>query len=118
MLTFLETRWFTRDWERLGLNDEEDLASLQFAIMNDPVAAPVIRGTGGLRKLRFSPPGWKVGKSGALRICYVYYEPFGVVLLVVVYTKSTKDTLSGEERSLFKQLIAEQRRLLAERYFT
>ena len=41
---------FTREWERLGLDDSA-LQALEAEILRDPTRAPVIRGTGGLRKL-------------------------------------------------------------------
>jgi len=52
--TFKYLAGFVREWERLGLTDE-DLQELELIILADPEAAPVIAGTGGLRKLRFSP---------------------------------------------------------------
>ena len=54
---------FVRDWERLGL-DAEDLRSLENEILKDPSRSPVIKGTGGLRKLRFSGRKSTRGKSG------------------------------------------------------
>jgi hypothetical protein len=118
LLIFVETSWFTRDWNDLGLNDESDLASLQLVIMSDPKGPPVIKGTGGLRKLRFSPVGWGKGKSGALRVVYVHYEEFGNVLLVAVYPKNVKDDLSVKECKAIKAMIEHHRQLLSERYYT
>jgi len=106
LLNFTHTPWFDRDWQGIGLSDE-DLAELQMQIMAGPSAAPVVRRTGGLRKVRFSPPSWNVGKSGALRVCYSYYQRFGHVLLVAVYPKTEKDTLSDEEADVCRALIEE-----------
>lgn len=116
LLIFTETTWFSRDWTDLGLNDESDLAALQLSIMLSPAGHPVIRGTGGLRKMRFSPPSWRRGKSSALRVCYSYYQEFGHVLLVVVYPKSVQDDLSAEERTMCKLLLEEHFRLLSQIY--
>lgn len=66
---------------------DEDLAALQIAIMCRPRAGDLISGTGGLRKLRFAPGGWKSGKSGALRVCYVFLEKYGMVLLCLAFSK-------------------------------
>jgi hypothetical protein len=112
LLNFIETRVFTREWKNLGLNDD-DLFALQIALMGNPKGSPVIAGTGGLRKLRFSPPEWQRGKRGALRVCYVYFEEYGIVLLVVVYAKGEKDSLSAGEKGVIKQMIEGQRRELA-----
>ena len=69
------------------------MGALQVCIMCDPKQGEVIRGTKGLRKLRYSPSTWNKGKSGSLRVCYVYFERHHTVLLVVVYKKSDIDDL-------------------------
>ncbi|MBL9123799.1 MAG: hypothetical protein JNG90_09215 [Planctomycetaceae bacterium] len=65
---FVELDEFGDDWQELGLDLEHDLWDLQSQIMKSPVA-PVMRGTGGLRKLRFAPAGESIGKRGAIRVC-------------------------------------------------
>jgi hypothetical protein len=71
--------------------------------MLGPKHAPVVKGTGGLRKIRFSPPGWNVGKSGALRIGYAYSERESIVLLVTAYAKHDKADLKPAERAAIKK---------------
>jgi len=112
LLHFIELRGFTRRWGSLGLSDD-DLFVLQIAIMGAPNGAPVIPHTGGLRKLRFSPPQWREGKRGALRVCYVYYQEYGVVLLASVYAKNEKDDLSHREKKGISQLIEQVREELS-----
>lgn len=51
--TFIQTHEFTRNWERLGLKDQ-DLRRLELQILKNLKAGKVIIGTGGLRKLRFA----------------------------------------------------------------
>lgn len=114
LLTFIEMKGFAEDWKGLQLN-EDDLFALQIAIMSDPRAAPVIQGTGGLRKLRFAPSRWNVGKRDALRVCYVYFEEFGIVLLVIAYSKGDKDDLSADEKRSIKQLLERQKREFSRR---
>lgn len=63
---FLKSVIYTEAWERLGL-DSDDLLVLQESILDDPKRYPVVPGTGRLRKIRFAPPSWNVGKSGAIR---------------------------------------------------
>jgi len=99
---------FTRDWERLGL-DDADLRSLELEILRDPIRSPVIRGTGGLRKLRFSGRRTASGKSGAYRICYVYYPEFGTVALAVIFGKSEKDNLNHADRRAISAVVAAYR---------
>ena len=84
---------FTRDWERLGL-DDADLQSLEHEILINPTRSPVIQGTRGLRKIRFSGLRAARCKSGSYRVCYVYLPEFGTVAIVVIFGKSEKDNLN------------------------
>ena len=77
VLTFIELDGFAGDQERLGL-DDVDYRALQIMLMVNP-EAPLMRGGGGLRKLRFAPLRWNTGKSGAARVCYSYYPQWSVV---------------------------------------
>ena len=57
-LSFVQMSAFVRGWDQLGLNDD-DLRSLERQILESPTGAPVVAGTGGLRKARFAPPSWR-----------------------------------------------------------
>ncbi|MEX2309715.1 MAG: hypothetical protein WD738_19235 [Pirellulales bacterium] len=115
LLDFVELPQFTKRWEKLGLDDEEDLTALQLAIMAGPSKWPVIRGTMGLRKLRFAPERWKSGKSGGTRILYRYFEAFGIVLLCLVYGKDEADNISPAVKKYINKLIREVERELERR---
>jgi hypothetical protein len=113
LLHFVELRAFTDAWDNfLGLSDD-DLLALQVLIMKQPKAAPIVKGTGGLRKVRFARDG--SGKRGGIRVCYVYFEEFGVVLLVHAYAKNRKDDLSAAEKKSIQKLIQEVEVLLKKR---
>jgi hypothetical protein len=63
-MRFIETPVFTR---AVGeLLDDEELRSLQLALLQRPELGPVIQGSGGLRKLRWAVAGR--GKRGGLRV--------------------------------------------------
>ena len=47
---------FDRQWEKIGL-DDDDLRQLQEALLRNPKAGDVIRGTKGLRKIRIAFDG-------------------------------------------------------------
>ncbi len=115
LLNFVELDWFVNHWEDLALDDEA-LAALQILIMCNPRAGDVVPGTGGLRKMRFSPPGSERGKRGGLRVCYVYYEKYGIVLLLIVYAKSEQDDLSPKEKRIVKGIIARVEKQLKKRF--
>jgi mRNA-degrading endonuclease RelE of RelBE toxin-antitoxin system len=95
---------FTRDWERLGL-DDEDLLSLELEILKDPTRAPVIPGTGGLRKIRFAGLKSARGKSRAYRVCYVYFPEFGTIVLAVIFGKNEKDNLNQADRHAISAVV-------------
>jgi hypothetical protein len=117
VLTFVEMHGFYDDWKDLRLNDD-DLHALQVLIMVQPAAAPVLEGSGGLRKIRFAPSRWKVGKSGAARICYVYFPEWHIVLLVTAYSKDEQDDIPPGHRAAYRRVIERIEREFAKRYAT
>ena len=104
LLEFIETNTFVEDWDVLGLSDD-DLSALQITIMQGGKHAPVIPATGGLRKLRFAPPSWNVGESGAIRVGFAHFVRHGIVLLTVAYGKNEKSNLSPTEKQGIKQYL-------------
>lgn len=109
LVNFIELKPFTRKWAELGLTDD-DLEALQVVLMAEPKVGAVVKGTGGLRKMRFAPPGQ--GKRGGLRVCYVYYPEFHVMVLAIVYPKTEKDDLSASQRAEFRTFVERQRKAL------
>ena len=45
--TFIQTREFSRNWDKLGFKDE-DLRKLELELLENSDLHPVIKGTGGL----------------------------------------------------------------------
>ena len=101
--TFKETPWFTKRWYELGFDDEA-LMVLQNMILENPETGDLIRGSGGVRKLRFAFVGR--GKSGSARVCYVDFERYETVYLIAVYKKAEKENLTLQERNDIKKLVA------------
>ena len=118
LLHFVELDGFRDDWESLGLDAEDDLLALQISIMSDPEGGPHIRGTGGLRKFRFAPPRWETGKSGAVRVCYVYFKSYWTVLLVTAYGKNEKEDISDSDKEGIRHYIAQCEKWLSTRAYT
>ena len=102
---FLEFPGFSRIWGKLGLTDH-DLAVLQFSILQDPEAAPVVTGCGGARKIRFAAAGTTKGKSGAYRCIYKFLKNHGIIVLVAIYPKSMQVTLSESDKKRFTAAIS------------
>jgi hypothetical protein len=95
---------FVADWYRLGLTDD-DLRALERAILDRPEIGKVMAGTGGLRKMRFAPPSRHVGKSGAMRVGYLWVADLARIYLMVIFPKNEKDNLSPAERQYFRKWI-------------
>jgi hypothetical protein len=97
---------FEGQWRQLGL-PEEACRGIELAIMAAPRKAPVISGTGGLRKLRFAVEGSQRGKSGSYRVFYSYFEDFGTVVLVAIIDKTRDANLSRAQRQGLAHVLAE-----------
>lgn len=100
--TFIQTNEFSKNWEKSGLTDD-DMRRLELEILKNPEAGVLIRGTGGLRKLRFAFENH--GKSGSMRICYIDFPLKKTVYLITVYPKNVKDNLTKAECNNIKKLI-------------
>lgn len=96
LFRFVHFPQFLRDWERLKLDDAA-LRALEQELLGAPDEAPVIKGTGGLRKLRFTPPGSGRGKRGAYRICFSYFPRYGTVALFIAFGKNERSDLTPTE---------------------
>jgi mRNA-degrading endonuclease RelE of RelBE toxin-antitoxin system len=66
VLTFIETKLFSRLLQNY-LSDDE-YAALQNFLVDNPEAGDLIRGSGGVRKLRWGLVGR--GKRGGIRVIY------------------------------------------------
>ena len=89
MFSFIETRLFTRLLPEY-LSDDE-YARLQRKLMQDPEAGAVIRGSGGVRKLRWAAAGR--GKRNGYRVIYFVRRPKGVIWMLTIYPKNVSDTI-------------------------
>ena len=93
---------FDRQWEKLGLSDDE-LRQLQEVLLENPKAGVVIRGTKGLRKLRIAFEGQ--GKSDSGRVAYIDFTVQEQIYLITAYPKNEKDNLTKAERNAIAKMI-------------
>ena len=103
--TFVQPASFVSDWRRLGLTDA-DLQALEAEIMDRPSVGAVLRGAGGLRKMRFAPRSQHVGKSGATRVCYVVFERAARCYLLIIFPKNEQSNLSAADKARWRSWIA------------
>ena len=101
-MIFIETSVFTREIK--GLLPDEEYRMLQTALMFRPDAGDIIRGGGGLRKVRWNLPGR--GKRGALRVIY-YWDPPETIYMLLPYKKTDQDDLSPEQLKFLRNMVKE-----------
>src|SRR5689334_3863759 len=103
-LSFVHLPGFVSECERLGLDDEA-IAELEWQVMERPGAGKMLRGTGGLRKVRFAPRSWHRGRSGAIRVLYVYFTQAAMVYFVTAFAKNEKENITTAEAHAYKALL-------------
>ena len=99
-MIFIESPIFTADVREL-LSDE-DYAALQVHLMGHPEAGDLIRGTGGLRKVRWTTQGR--GKRGGTRVIYFHVAARGHIRMILIYRKGIKDDLTPKEKAVLRKL--------------
>lgn len=82
---------------------DEHYRLLQLWLMANPEAGDVVRGSGGIRKLRWRSDGR--GKRGGMRITYYYVNAKSHIHLLTLYRKSEVSDLSSDEIKLLRKLV-------------
>jgi hypothetical protein len=102
-MEFIETPTFTRLVTDLLRVDEYRI--LQQALVSNPARGALIRGGGGIRKVRFATAGR--GKSGGLRVIYYWVTTQDQIYMLLIYPKSRKDDLSAQETAILREYVKE-----------
>lgn len=92
MHTLVESSLFER--HVYAYLSEESYAELQWHLINTPDAGDIIRGSGGVRKLRWAAKG--KGKRGGIRVIYYWQNSRGEIWLLTLYAKNDADALPTE----------------------
>src|SRR5262245_24005080 len=103
-MRFIETPVFTAAVTSL-LTDEE-YRQLQIALALRPEQGALIRGGGGLRKVRWGAKGR--GKRGGVRLIYYWHAGEQVFYMLLVYAKSTQDDLTPSQTRVLRRLVQEE----------
>jgi len=82
---------------------EDDYTAFQQFLQKQPDAGDVVKGSGGVRKLRWARAG--AGKSGGVRVCYYTRNAAGQILLLVIYAKSARASIPGAVLKQLKDLL-------------
>ncbi|UAA37869.1 type II toxin-antitoxin system RelE/ParE family toxin [Paraneptunicella aestuarii] len=88
-MIFIETSLFTKMLPDY-LNDE-DYRNLQSYLLQKPDAGDIVKGTGGVRKVRWALEG--KGKSGGVRAIYYWKKSEYEIWMLTIYSKSERTTI-------------------------
>ena len=83
--------------------NEEEFRALQLFLADSPEAGPVIKGSGGLRKVRWSAHG--KGKSGGVRIIYYWQVTEDQIYLLTLYAKNEFSDLTPDQVAALRKLV-------------
>jgi len=100
----IETTIFTKRIR--SLLTEEEYRNLQNELIINPEKGMVIRGSGGLRKIRWGISG--KGKSGGVRIIYYWIIKKKTILMLLVYPKNEQDNLTSSQLKILKSLVEKE----------
>jgi mRNA-degrading endonuclease RelE of RelBE toxin-antitoxin system len=103
-LIFKETSVFTEQVSYLLTSESYRLLQLRLASMPD--AGAVIKGTGGLRKIRWR--GATGGKRGGVRVIYYWVPSDNLILFLLAYPKTAKDDLTSRQMKVLAALVQEE----------
>ncbi len=103
-LHFIHTDLFEESAAEVPLTDA-GLRGLQDMLRNDPEAGDLIKGTGGVRKIRIAARGR--GSRGGARVIYYYVARRLTVYLLLAYAKGDSDDLTPAGKQLLRQLAKE-----------
>jgi hypothetical protein len=92
---FVELPAFER--HRADYLDDAAFADLQEVLMTKPTAGKVMRGTGGLRKLRVADARRCKGKRGGIRVIYYWWERGLQFWLFTLYDKDELENLTPDQ---------------------
>jgi hypothetical protein len=100
-MVIIETTIFTRLIKELMTDDE--YRDLQEALITRPDRGDLIRGSGGLRKVRWKLAGR--GKSGGVRVIYYWVMADNQLRMLYVYPKGKQENLTPAQLAALKKIV-------------
>ncbi len=100
-MVFIETPVFTRNVIEALTDDQYGL--LQGLLVARPDAGDLIKGGGGIRKLRWALPGR--GKRGGVRVIYFWRVTESQILMLTMYAKNEQANLTTAQVKQLAKLV-------------
>ena len=91
-----------RTFAEKHLSEEEREAVIDY-LAEHPKSGDVMRGTGGIRKLRWSKGSR--GKSSGVRVIYYFHDERLPLYLLTLFAKNEQPNLTAEERNALAALV-------------
>lgn len=88
-MIFIETSKFTKLLSDYLSDDEYRM--LQWHLQEKPDSGDIVRGSGGVRKVRWAPEG--KGKSGGVQVIYYWKKSDYEIWMLTIYSKSEQATI-------------------------
>lgn len=112
--TVVETPSYLAAIKKVGLSGRERDAVLDL-VMTNPEAGDLIRGSGGIRKVRVGKDDG--GKSGGYRALTYYMDQSAPVFLLLVIDKTDADTITDAQTKVLRRLakLIKDERIAADR---
>ena len=104
MFSFIETNLFSRLVHDYLPDEEYQL--VQATLIRNPETGAVIKGSGGVRKLRWRACGR--GKRGGYRIIYFVQHAEEVIWMLTIYPKNIRDSIPGHLLKRIRQEIEDE----------
>ena len=101
-MTFIELPAFTAAVTELL--DDAGYGEFQKELLAQPDKGDIIKGSGGLMKVRMRLPGR--GKSGGARVIYLYLKQHDTILFLYMYTKARSENLTAVQLKSLKAAVA------------
>nr|VFK22480.1 MAG: RelE toxin of RelE / RelB toxin-antitoxin system [Candidatus Kentron sp. LPFa]VFK35274.1 MAG: RelE toxin of RelE / RelB toxin-antitoxin system [Candidatus Kentron sp. LPFa] len=101
-MIFIETPIFTKVITQLIPDDE--YGQLQRELLLAPDTGVLIKGAGGLRKIRWKTKG--TGKRAGIRVIY-YLDLPDIFYMVFAFKKTDQEDLTSDQRKVLKELVQE-----------
>lgn len=100
-MIFVETTLFTSIITKIMSDDE--YTALQISLIARPDAGTIIRGSGGIRKLRWAIRG--KGKSGGARVIYYWAPSKDHIYFLTAYTKGERGDIDRDTLRRIRKLV-------------
>lgn len=101
-MVIIETPTFTRLIQEVMSDDE--YRALQEALVQRPDLGTIIKGSGGLRKVRWRLQGQ--GKRGGVRVIYYWMMADEQIRMLYAYRKAKQENLTAEQLAVLREIVA------------